>query len=50
MADVLLDRETITKPELDAIMKGEALPDHAAQSAETKAQPETAEGEAQHES
>ena len=50
MAGVLLDRETITKPELDAIMKGEALPDHAAQSAETKAQPETAEGEAQHES
>ena len=50
IADVLLDRETITKPELDAIMKGEALPDHAAQSAETKAQPETAEGEAQHES
>ena len=50
MADVLLDRETITKPELDAIMKGEALPDPAAQSAETKAQPETAEGEAQHES
>ena len=50
MADVLLDRETITKPELDAIMKGEALPDHAAQSAETKAQPEAAEGEAQHES
>ena len=50
MADVLLDRETITKPELDAIMKGEALPDHAAQSAEIKAQPETAEGEAQHES
>ena len=50
MADVLLDRETITKPELDAIMKGEALPEPAAQSAETKAQPETAEGEAQHES
>ena len=50
MAGVLLERETITKPELDAIMKGEALPDHAAQSAETKAQPETAEGEAQHES
>ena len=50
MADVLLERETITKPELDAIMKGEALPDHAAQSAEIKAQPETAEGEAQHES
>ena len=50
MADVLLDRETITKPELDAIMKGEALPDHAAQSAETEAQPEAAEGEAQHES
>ncbi len=50
MAGVLLERETITKPELDAIMKGEALPDHAAQSAETKAQPEIAEGEAQHES
>ena len=50
MAGVLLERETITKPELDAIMKGEALPDHAAQSAEIKAQPETAEGEAQHES
>ena len=50
MAGVLLERETITKPELDAIMKGAALPDHAAQSAETKAQPETAEGEAQHES
>ena len=50
MADVLLERETITKPELDAIMKGEALPEPAAQSAETKAQPETAEGEAQHES
>ena len=50
MAGVLLDRETITKPELDAIMKGEALPEPAAQSAEIKAQPETAEGEAQHES
>ena len=50
MAGVLLERETFTKPELDAILKGEALPDHAAQSAETKAQPETAEGEAQHES
>ena len=50
MADVLLDRETITKPELDAIMKGEALPEPAAQCAQTGSQPETAEGEAQHES
>ena len=50
MADVLLDRETITKPELDAIMKGEALPEPAAQCAQTGSQPEAAEGEAQHES
>ena len=41
MADVLLERETITKPELDAIMKGEALPELPAQGAEEKAaQPE----------
>ena len=41
MAAVLLERETITKPELDAIMKGEALPELPAQGAEEKAaQPE----------
>ena len=50
MAGVLLERETITKPELDAIMKGEALPEHTAKRAETEAQPETGEGEARHES
>ena len=51
MADVLLDRETITKPELDAIMKGEALPEPAAQRAQTGSQPEAAaEGGAAHES
>ena len=47
MAGVLLERETITKPELDAIMKGEALPEHAAQSAPIERQPENAEGETQ---
>ena len=50
MAGVLLERETITKPELDAIMKGEALPEHTAKRAEIEAQPETGEGEARHES
>lgn len=45
MVDVLLERETITKPELDAIMKGEALPEISAQGAEEKAEPAEAKAE-----